>query len=330
MKKTMLSSNRAEELRRKRTRQTQSRPRTVGASRGSKDSSPTQPPVLGRRGIVGDVFSSKQTTNKKVKRRYDLSLGASGAEMRLPSLPAIHLGWRLVSGVMVAGLLFCIYTLWTSPDFKVNAATIEGLERVTWEEVILVAGVLDKPIFIIEPPKVQEDLHRAFPEFANIFVKVELPAKVLILVEERQPILAWKESQHVLWVDKYGISFPPRGESAPEITVEALSPLSQSIPESIFDDEILDHQLLSIDMVSAIMALSVKSPENTPLVYIQDHGLGWRDQRGWDVFFGRYDEEVEMKIDLYEAIIEYLAKQQTQPVLISVEHLHAPYYRLEN
>jgi hypothetical protein len=330
MNKTMQSSKRADELRKRRSTRGKAGSKTGIKPRGTKHVSPKQPPVIGRRGVIAEVFSQKPTSNKRVKRRFDFTLGTTGAEMRLPSLPIIHLGWRLVSGIMVIGLLYGLYTFWTSPDYRVVSASVEGIERVTWEEVNSVAGVFDKPIFDIEPNKIQMDLQRSFPEFSTILVKVALPAKVLIIVDERQPVLAWKEPDRILWVDRQGIAFPPRGEPTPEIIIEALDPITRVDPENNFQNEIFETQFLSAEMVDAIMSLSEISPENTPLVYMQDHGLGWRDNRGWDVFFGRFDGEIEMKLNLYEAIIEFLTKEQIQPALISVEHLHAPYYRFEN
>jgi cell division protein FtsQ len=327
---TMQSSKRADELRKKRTSRTRPSSKPSTKTRGTKSVSQNQPPVFGRRGIVAEVFSQKPASNKRVKRRFDLALGATGAEMRLPSFPVIRFGWRLISGLMVAGLLFCLYTIWTSPDYQVSSVNVEGIERVSWEEVISVVGVFDQPIFVIEPTKMQNELHKAFPEFSSILVKVALPAKVLILVEERQPVLAWEESERVLWVDMQGFAFPARGEPSPEIIVKALDQITQPINENLIQEEYQEHPYLTAEMVYAIMALSEISPENTPLVYMQDHGLGWRDHRGWDVFFGRYNEEIETKLNLYEAIIQFIAKEQIQPVLISVEHLHAPYYRLEN
>ena len=330
MTKTKQSSNRAEELRQKRITRPRTRPRSANSSRGNKSASHTQPPVLGRRGIVGELTSQRRPVKQRVKRRFDVSLGATGAEMRLPSLPVVHLGWRLISFSIVVGLLFCLYTLWTSPLYRVDFAEVEGLERVTWEEINTVARVFDKPIFIIEPARIQLELQQAFPELSRILVRVAFPAKVMILVEERQPVLAWKENDRILWVDLDGMAFPPRGEPPPEIMVEAMDPPISIIPESLIIEETIQPQFLSVEMVSAIVSMSVKSPENTPLVYMQDHGLGWRDQRGWDVFFGRYDEEIEMKLNLYESIVEYLSEKQIQPALISLEYLHAPYYRLEN
>ncbi len=71
-------------------------------------------------------------------------------------------------------------------------------------------------------------------------------------------------------------------------------------------------------------------PEGTVLVFDSEHGLGWNDPNGgWDVFFGNEDEDMDMKLAVYQALVERLKTEGIQPALISVEYVHAPYYRME-
>ena len=69
--------------------------------------------------------------------------------------------------------------------------------------------------------------------------------------------------------------------------------------------------------------------EEAALVYDPQHGLGWKDSHGWDVFFGVKGDDIPSKIVVYKAIAKQLQADGTTPVLINVEHIHAPYYRLE-
>ena len=82
------------------------------------------------------------------------------------------------------------------------------------------------------------------------------------------------------------------------------------------------------DLVKAVLVLSKQAPKNTALVYDAQHGLGWKDARGWEVYFGDA-QDVTMKLRVYKAIINQLMADDTQPTLVSVEYVHAPYYRLE-
>jgi hypothetical protein len=86
---------------------------------------------------------------------------------------------------------------------------------------------------------------------------------------------------------------------------------------------------LSPELVSAILELNAKMPADTVLVYDSEHGLGWNDPKGWEVFFGAEDQDMEMKLSVYQALVERLESEGIQPALISVEYVHAPYYRME-
>jgi len=74
--------------------------------------------------------------------------------------------------------------------------------------------------------------------------------------------------------------------------------------------------------------MSAVAPQDTRLVFDKEHGLGWKDTQGWDVFFGDI-QDIDLKLRIYQALVKQLAKEKVNPVLISVEYVHTPYYRLE-
>jgi hypothetical protein len=86
---------------------------------------------------------------------------------------------------------------------------------------------------------------------------------------------------------------------------------------------------LTPDLVTSILALGAKMPPDTLVLYDSEHGLGWNDPNGWEVYFGAEDEDMEMKLRVYETLVADLQQQGIQPALISVEYVHAPYYRME-
>jgi hypothetical protein len=65
------------------------------------------------------------------------------------------------------------------------------------------------------------------------------------------------------------------------------------------------------------------------LIYSHEHGLGWKDGRGWEVYFGTDIQDIDMKLQVYKAILKEIKKKDVRPIFISVEFVHAPYYRLE-
>jgi hypothetical protein len=86
--------------------------------------------------------------------------------------------------------------------------------------------------------------------------------------------------------------------------------------------------LLAPEMVQSILLVSEQAPAGAKLIYDPIHGLGWKDRRGWDVFLGN-DQDVAVKLSVYRSILDHLKGSENRPVIISVEYVHAPYYRLE-
>jgi len=305
------------------------------------------PPVLVRGGMSGMAFgrvaSSRLHKQRSPKRRIDVPLNVTGAELRLPSLPIINLGWRAASLLIVLMMITCLFLIWKAPVFQVNTVEAKGLQRLTVGDLNAVLGTSGKSVFTINPGALDKNLHQAFPEFSKISIKVGLPASVKVLVTEREPVIAWVQDETESWVDLEGISFPPRGTptkvlvrveghgTPPSITPAISQDNAENPPGSIPAAATSTTRTLRLspELVSAILALSAKMPVDTLLVYDSVHGLGWNDPKGWEVFFGAEDKDTEMKLAVYQALVERLQNEGIQPALISVEYVHAPYYRTE-
>lgn len=336
------------------TRRAEKSRRTAQPSmaRGRWEDDRTGPPVMVRGGYESLRRTPARRPPAKTRRRYDFALSVPGAEMRLPALPQVHIGWRVVSAAIVAVLLAALYQLWNSPDFRVQEVGVTGLVRLTSTDVNNALAIEGEPIFTISPSELEKNLKAAFPEFSSVSVDVGLRNKVQVNVEERLPILTWRQGDRTVLVDANGFAFPQR-EGAPEgpaLTVQASGDLPAIGPEvedsaltgsvitdgantdgAITDSALTDGALtpiMSVEMVSAILSMSSQAPVNATLVYDALHGLGWKDSQGWDVFFGDL-RDMGMKLSVYRALIDRLQREDVHPVLISVEHVHAPYYRLE-
>ncbi len=305
------------------------------------------PPVMVRGGMGGMAFgrvaSSRLHKQRTPRRRIDLPLNVTGAELRLPSLPFLHLGWRAVSLLIVLMMTASLFLIWKAPVFQVNTVEAEGLQRLTVGDLNAVMGTFGKSIFAIDPNLLDRTLHQAFPELSKIAVRVNLPASVKVVVTEREPVIAWVQDSIETWVDAEGISFPPRGNpttslvsveghGTPPSTTTAASPSDmQNLPEDGTSITTPNNPTLRLspELVSAILSLGAKMPADTLLVYDSEHGLGWNDPNGWEVFFGAEDQDMEMKLTVYQALVDRLQSEGIQPALISVEYVHAPYYRME-
>lgn len=314
------------------------------------------PPVLVRGTLSSQPAGTRQKSGR-ARRRYHVPLSSvPGAEVRLPALPQVRIGWRLVSFLLVALLGFAIYQIWNSPDFQVVAPEVHGLKRLSKQEVTAVLDVSGQPIFTLDANRLEHELLAAFPEISAAEVDVSLPATVVVSVTERTPVLTWQEAGRTLLVDADGMAFPVRanGPEAPGPVVQALSspppllvaPVQDPLQASVAGVELpgvslpggtstgaratalAAQPLLTPEMVRAILSLAGRAPQDTTLVYEEMRGFGWQDPRGWVVYFGD-DRDVDMKLQVYQSLVDRLLAEEIVPALISVEHVHNPYYRLE-
>jgi cell division protein FtsQ len=319
-------------LRRRDKRTKKAKPQT--STRRYNFEARSQPPVMVRGSLDAIPLKARKAGKTKNRRRYDFTLNVPGAEMRLPALPMIAIGPRLISGVLVVALGIMAYFLWTAPTFQVQAAKIAGLQRLSSNDVNTVLGISGQPVFTLSAHDLEKKLMEAFPEFSTVSVKIGFPKDVNVTVVERQPILTWRQADRTLLVDANGVAFPQRdpAEIDPSLTVEASGPpmpaestLQPADPQSEPKASI---QFMPVDMVSAILSMSAFVPKNTPLIFDSNHGLGWKDTQGWDVYFGDI-RDIDMKLRVYQAMLKTFKQEKINPVLISVEYVHTPYYRLE-
>lgn len=270
----------------------------------------------------------------RTRRMYEVSLGSPGAELRIPAMPAFRWSWRYISGLLGLGLIGLLYVVWTMPTFRVSAAQITGLRTVSERDVNLVLGLADTPIFLLQTDEMQKNLLEAFPELSAATVQLTWPNQVMVKVNERTPVLAWSAGGQTVWVDAQGMSFPVRGDedTSSLVVVQASGPPPSPATGDtalLLDATAWSRPFMSVDLVSAVLLVNGFAPDGVELLYDLDHGLGWRDPRGWQVYFGTDGSDMGQRLQVYQALVDKLIAQEITPALISVEHLHAPYYRMD-
>ncbi len=304
---------RSDLVRRRRAEQASKRPARRNAPGTHRPVTKT-PPVVAR-----GVVPQSPHTKRRLHRRVEVPL-RSGAELALPGVPILHPGWRLLSGTLSLLLAFTLWWLWNAGAYRVNDIVLEGAQRVTPQDVITLIPLRDTPIFAVDAALLAAQVRQAFPEFYQPEVHIGLPAKITIRTVERQPVLVWAQGGKTLWVDMQGVGFPPRGDAPPEVVVkaDAAPPLETPAPA----------QILPSEFVEAALQVSYLSPKGIPLVYSSEHGLGWQDPLGWQVYFGRNLNDIEDKLRIYAAIITYLQENDLHPMFVSLEYPQTPYYHL--
>lgn len=298
-------------------------PRTSHKSRKTRKTSSSRtasrrtPSVVARRG-AGGLKTTKSKKRPSPRRRYDVTLSAPGAEMRLPALPVIQDYWQIISGFLSAALTVLLIFLWNSPTFQVNQVEVRGQERFTAQEISMAIDVVGRPAFSLVPLDVRKDLENTYSGLKAAHIKVNWPADVIVIVEERQPALAWQWEESVSWIDANGVEFKSRGKGENLLRVQAVTP-----PPSLEDG------LISPELIKAVTALAAYAPSDVPVIYDEKYGLGWQDPRGWQIYFGFGHADMAVKQRVYQAIVKRLEEQGIRPALISVAYVNAPYYRLE-
>jgi len=302
------------------------------------------------------VRNSKQGVRRlqsTVYPRRDYYLPNNPGSITLPSLPRLNLSWRLLSLFLAIIIGVGLYFAWTSTLFKIQDIEINGLKRVSEQDIKTILDVSDKLAFTLDPQDIQENLMTLFPEFITTTVQVGLPNTLAITVTERLPVLVWEQDGRTNLVDAEGMAFPLRGEEIdpylPRVLAQialadlSLRPVQTSAGETAGEEGtdqqqassdasalsgIQARKILDPEIVSAVLVLSDHAPEGAPLIYSAEHGFGWEDAGGWQVYFGDASE-IQMKLRVYQSILRLLDSKDVLPSLVSVEWVHAPYYRVE-
>jgi hypothetical protein len=231
----------------------------------------------------------------------------------------------------------------------VDVAEVHGLRIISNSEINKVLGLTSEQVFTLDAGLMRQELLDSFPEFKAASVEIDLPSTVTISVTERLPVLIWRQGEQSLLIDTEGTAFqeregtmlgaypiidakgdPPLLSNNKQITSTLNSPIEAVATESISVEgspKVIT-ALLSPEMVSAYLLLAEKLPKGAQLVYDPEHGIGWIDRCDWSVYFGNGDD-ITTKLSIYSAMLEHIKSTDVRPTMISVEFVHAPYYRLE-
>lgn len=335
------SKNRSEKLRQKRQPAAQTRSEAPASpARGVVDPSV----VVSRRSTSNS--SSRQSMGVQPRRKVVYAVGANGVETRMPSLPILRFSWQWVSGIFTILLLMFLIILVNSPLFTVNGFEVHGLSTYSSADFDHLLAGRQTSIFLVNTNKILDSILVSFPELVGSQVEISMPNRIVITAAERKPVILWQSDEGDFWIDAEGVILAPRGEANNLLTIQSpvRPPLlvERHAPRNIVEYATLvlerstrptnpaeraDH--IHPDVLQAALVMNSYIPEGATLIYDPISGMGWADPSGWDVYFGKDLSNVESKQVMYQAILDRLQQMGVNPVLISVEHIDAPYYRTE-
>jgi hypothetical protein len=297
--------------------------------RARKESTRTVPVTSRKQDSVPSRRRSASTgTSRSTRRRFQNALlpVAPDAELRGISISRPNLGRRLPSFLVVALIATAIYLAFNTPQLQVAQAQVIGNQVLTREEINSALDIAGKPAFLLIPSDLEKRLRLQFPELAAARVDIALPNTVSVQVVERMPVVRWEQGDGYTWVSEDGIAFRPHGDLPGLITVTALS--APPIEGIVSSDPLTPAPFLSPEMVKSIKGLAARVPPGVTILYDESFGFGWKDPRGWNVYFGTSARDVELKMRVYESLVASLTQRGIQPALINVTYPTAPYYRL--
>lgn len=265
-----------------------------------------------------------QPSHARNSRPINFQLASEGAELKLPALPRVQIGWRALSAIAMLWLALLLLFAGTSPSFRVSQLQLIGAERISLQEISSLLGISGRSIFSLERSELEAIINDAYPEINGVIVSFGLPAEVLVDLDERAPVLAWVQSGITVWVDEIGIAIIPQNEDGSLPVVEALES-----PPDLIGDEFHRHQIITAPMVEMISLISRLAPPSSTLFYDPELGFGWQEPGAWQAFFGHSSAQLDQRFAIYQEITAELSERGVVPTLISVAHLHAPYYRID-
>ena len=263
---------------------------------------------------------------RNARRRFQIALPVTRNNVRSINIPRPRFGWRFLSFVIVVVLGTALYLAFNLPALQVTEAQLTGNQLLSVTEVNSVMNVAGQPVFLVKPSEMETRLRLNYPELVSVKVDVSLPNLVTVNVTERQPLIRWEQGGGYTWVSDDGVAFKPRGEMSGLIPVLALT--APPVEGTVSTDPLNPAPFISTEMVQSLKGLASHAPAGVPILYEADMGFGWNDPRGWRVYFGTKASDVELKVRVYESMVNQLTQRGIRPAMINVTYPTAPYYRM--
>lgn len=292
--------------------------------------------VVARRSHTSSSYS-RHAASRSRSRVY-MPTGTPGSELRLPALPQLRLTWRVLSGIIAIAMLGILYLMSASDAFAVSQVNLTGGIRVPADEISQKLNLTGENLINLIPSEIETRILEHFSDIKSAEVSISMPNEINIVVQERIPALLWLIDEEIAyWIDQDGFAFDVRGEATLPIRVyangEPPHPIGWAQTEVIAASEAgqpaKETPLVDPAFILAVQKLNGIKPAESQMLYLEKYGLGWVDPHGWRVYFGKSAKDIDMKLLEYASIVDAILERNLQPHLISLEFLHAPYYRLE-
>jgi hypothetical protein len=223
----------------------------------------------------------------------------------------------LLLAVLVGGIVYAS----VDARFFVYEAAIRGATHLPATTIYQAAGVHEQNIFWINPQDVARRI-LALEGIKAVTVSCDLPARVSIEVEERQPVILWRtqSQQHDWWVDTEGRILPYHGDVDSPDTVFVLDSSERNLD--------VGHTIEPQGLARSVLQLAEALPDVQVFYYQADRGLSFSQQGAagsWPVYVGS-SEDLARKIQVMLALASYLEANGIRPRYVDVRWADHPVY----
>ncbi len=228
----------------------------------------------------------------------------------------VNFSWRIVSGLIAAGMIALLVLFFTANGFYVQTIAVGGLQTLTKEEVFGLTRVAGMHVFWVDPYQIEENLVES-PTISEARVRLGWsPQLVQIVIQEREPALVWQQAGGATWVDLQGRVMALREDRPGLVRVSY---------EGLADSALGPNDTIPEDVLQGALQLHTLFPEIDLLRYSPDYGLGFRAAGGWDAWFGT-GTDMPNKVLIYNRLVGDLQARGLDLRVVSVADLDAVYY----
>ncbi len=267
------------------------------------------------------IDRNKSRRKASPRRRYDVALGAErGAEIQVRVVPSGFLGTRTLSFGLFVFAILSLFQFMNAERYQVGLPQVKGAQLLSTAQVRSLARIEGQSIFFLDPLAIERRLEEA-AEVKESKVSFGWPNSVTIELEERSPVAAWNDGGRIWWLSDEGIAYIQHGERNDLIDIS-----SEAGTLSLSSNELAP--AIDSTVLAGVTELQAQLPSVDSWNFDHDHGLGFIDPQGRQVYFGN-GSMAPQKAKTYMAIAEKLDDEQIQATVISVADHNAPYYSVE-
>jgi len=248
-------------------------------------------------------------TPVRARRRHR----APTPQFHVPTRSLLASPTRIAGTLAVAALGTLVAHFALSDAYYVYGASVSGNERVPAETVYDTSGLDGLSVFFVDPDAVSEQI-TALPDVKRAEVRIALPARAWIMIEETLPVLLWRGDGVTLAIDETGRAISPPTDTSALVEVRDESGALAS-PGAILPQTVVE-------------AGSAYGSRFGPLAYHTAVGFVTTTPEGWEVRLGTDATVVEQQAIVLRALRARLIQERAAVEYIDLRFARRPYYRL--